>query len=294
MIDFSLAVMASGTLGLTCIKHIHTLKKINFIFTDRKSEAIIQYATLHGIPFFAGNPRNNKAALFLQDRKTDVILSVNYLYIIEKDLIQFPSMYAINIHGSLLPKYRGRTPHVWSIINNEKETGITAHLISEACDEGDIIYQEKVTIEPDATGADLLNEFSGRYPAIIEKLFDLIETDRLTPVKQDSSKATYFGKRGPEEGEIDWNWQKERLYNWIRALASPYPGAFTFYKGNKIVVNKIEFIDYAFEFSQKNGEILEGGSHPLIKTSNGVVKLVAIQSEESIIFHKGDLIHAKY
>ena len=95
------------------------------MFTDTRSKEIVNFCIKNYIPYFIGNPRNDKAVDFIKKFPTDVILSINYLFIINSDLIKLPRKYAINFHGSLLPKYRGRTPHIWSIINNEKETNVS-------------------------------------------------------------------------------------------------------------------------------------------------------------------------
>ena len=229
MTKFNYGILVSGTLGLSCLEFINNITRVCYVLTDTRSIEIVNFCVLKNIPYFIGNPRNDKAVDFIKIYSTDVILSINYLFIINSDLIRLPRKYAINFHGSLLPKYRGRTPHVWSIINNEKETGITAHRITEECDKGEIIHQEKIQILQDTTGGNILEQFINLYPIIIQKVINMIENEQVVFVEQDETKATWFGKRTPEDGEINWNWQKERIYNWVRAQSSPYPGAFSFY-----------------------------------------------------------------
>src|SRR5690606_33504394 len=100
-----------------------------------------------------------------------------YLFIIDKKIIDLATSIAFNIHGSLLPKYRGRTPHVWSIINNEKFTGITAHIIDEGCDTGDIIEQVKIKISKSDTGASLLEKYNLLYLPLIRSVLEKIQTN---------------------------------------------------------------------------------------------------------------------
>lgn len=264
------------------------------MLTDTRSKEIVNFCIKNNIPYFIGNPRNDKAVDFIKKYPTDVILSINYLFIISSDLIRLPGKYAINFHGSLLPKYRGRTPHVWSIINNEKETGITAHRITEECDKGEIVHQEKIQIFPDTTGGNILEQFINLYPIIIQKVISMIENDQVVLVEQDETKATWFGKRTPEDGEINWNWQKERIYNWVRAQSSPYPGAFSFYNKIKIIIHKIEFSEIGFDFKQENGTILQGGNQPIIKTPNGAVKLLVIETDRMIEFIKDEKLHERH
>jgi len=284
----------SGALGLKCLDFVYNFSRVSFVLTDKKSLAIVEYCVKNNIPHFIGNPRNGKVFVFIKDYAVDVILSINYLFIIDSDLIRFPRKYAINFHGSLLPKYRGRTPHIWSIINNEKETGITAHVITEECDKGNIVYQEKIQISPDTTGGHLLEQFIKLYPIIIKKVVSMIENDQIILVEQDETMATWFGKRTPEDGEINWNWQKERIYNWVRALSSPYPGAFTYYNNSKVIIHKIEYSEMGFDFKQENGTILNGGSQPIIKTPNGAVKLSTIETAITTIFNKEEKLDERH
>jgi methionyl-tRNA formyltransferase len=291
---FNYGILVSGALGLKCLDFLYNFSRVSFVLTDTKSLSIVEYCIKNNIPHFIGNPRNGKGLVFIKDYVVDVILSINYLFIIDSDLIRSARKYAINFHGSLLPKYRGRTPHVWSIINNEKETGITAHVITEECDKGGIVYQEKIQISPDTTGGILSEHFFTLYPLIIKKVVSMIENDQIVLVEQDETMATWFGKRTPEDGEINWNWQKERIYNWVRAQSNPYPGAFTYYKNSKVIIHKIEYSDMGFNFEQENGTILLGGSRPIIKTPNGAVKLATIETPTSIIFNKDEKLHERH
>ena len=294
MTKFSYGLLVSGSLGLKCLEFINSNRLISFVLTDKSSIEIINYCINKNIPYFSGNPRNGKAFNFIKNYPIDVILSINYLFVINSDIIEFPRKYAINFHGSLLPKYRGRTPHVWSIINNERETGITAHIITEECDKGNILHQEKLSILPDTTGGNLLQQFSTLYPLIIQKVISMIENEKVVLIEQDETKATWFGKRTPQDGQINWNWQKERIYNWVRAQSYPYPGAFTFYNNIKIVIQKIEFSEIGFDFNQENGTILNGGNQPIIKTPNGAVKLLEIETEKIVEFKKDNILHERH
>lgn len=279
-------VLVSGNLGLIVLTYL--IKKVNveIIFTDTKSKEIINLAEELKIPCFIGNPRKstNQVNNFIKNVTVDILLSVNYLFIIEENIIQLPRLYAINIHGSLLPKYRGRTPHVWAIINGEKETGITAHIIDKECDNGDIINQLVVPIDDNMTGADILKIFEQKYLLLIDSLFNELKNNSIKKKPQEKEKATYFGKRSPEDGLIDWNWQKERIKNWVRAQAFPYPGAFTFFNGMKVIIDKIEFTDLGFSYDIPNGTILKCEEVPYVKTPNGVIKTSSIRNVKCDLF----------
>ena len=285
-------VLASGSLGASCLEKIHHARKISFVCCDKKSRLIIDYCNTQGLPLYIGNPRGEQIKDFIKDKKTDVIICVNYLFIINQIILEHPRKYAINFHGSLLPKYRGRTPHVWAIINNERYTGITGHLMTEHCDEGDIIYQEKIEISEEATGAELLNLFTTRYPAIIEEVIQSIESDKIILIGQDDTKATFFEKRSPDQGKINWSWQKERIRNWIRAQARPYPGAFTFYRDCKVVVHKAVYDEIGFHQNDVNGKIINvSGNEVVVKTPNGALRLIEIEVNNNISFKIGEIFH---
>lgn len=277
-----IGILCSGELGLNTLKHLAQEFKPQFIFTDKNSDGIIEFARKNEIPIFIGSPRKNDPSSFLQQFKTDVIFSINYLFIVEDNILNHPKLYAINLHGSLLPKYRGRTPHVWAIINGEKETGITAHIMEEGCDTGDIVLQEVIQIGINYTGADILKEFKTIYPKMIFKLITQIKNNQLKRIKQDNSKATYFGKRTPIDGQINWNWHKERIYNWIRAQAYPYPGAYTVLKDQTITIDQVNFSELGYENDMPNGLILKTDPTILVKTPNGVIELNKVRNNFKI------------
>jgi methionyl-tRNA formyltransferase len=273
-----IGVLCSGNLGFDCLKKIHSEKAINCVLTDKKSQNIINFCQNLDIPLFVGNPRDGKGFDFMKNIQLDLVLSINYLFLIDNDIINYLNNNIVNIHGSLLPKYRGRTPHVWAIINNEVKTGITAHFIDENCDTGDIIEQIEIPIDYDFTGQDLLNVFNLYYYELLKKVIVKFESKKISRIKQNHTLATYFSKRTPEDGLINWNWQKEQIYNWVRALSYPYPGAFSFYNGEKIIIDKVKFCNFGFSDNQINGTILNLENNPIIKTPNGAIELITIRN----------------
>lgn len=274
--------LASGALGLSNLKSCEEYFRPSFIATDIGSIELCNYATEQGIPLFKENPREGRLSAFLSGSRYDLILSVNYLYLIEPDIFS-ASDYIINFHGSLLPKYRGRTPHVWAIINNEKKTGITAHFIDANCDTGNIIFQKEIEIEDEDTGASILRKYEKCYPEMVVKIIKDVRDKCISSYVQDETRATYFGKRTPDDGEINWNWHKERIRNWVRAQSFPYPGAYTWIDNEKIILDHISFSDCGFDYSNPNGLVLEVSPEVLVKTPNGVVKLDGVRINENKI-----------
>ena len=216
-----------------------------------------------------------------------MIISINYLFLIDKEIIDIAKILAFNIHGSLLPRYRGRSPHVWAIINNEIKTGITAHKIEEGCDTGPIISQIKLKINNNDTGGDLLSKFNLEYPRIIFETLEKIKNKTISFEEQNSSISTFFEKRNLSDGLIIWGWWKERIYNWVRAQSCPYSGAFSYYENKKIIIDEITFVDEGYHNNFENGLIVKVLNNiPYIKTPNGIIKITKIRNKESIIFKK--------
>jgi methionyl-tRNA formyltransferase len=278
----NLGVLVGGNLGLTVLKHLFQSHNIKFVLTDKKSFLIIEFCKTNDIEIFIGNPRTRSASIFFLNFKIEVLISINYLFLIERDLIELPSKIAFNIHGSLLPKYRGRTPHVWAIINNENQTGITAHIIDENCDAGDIISQIKIPINKRDTGADILIKYKLEYYNLVKEVLEKLKKGKLELTKQDENFATYFGKRTAEDGKINWNWKKERIVNWIRAQAFPYPGAFSHVKDQKIVIDEVEEVILEVSDKIKSGIILAVVPNIIVNTSNGALKLTKLREKYNV------------
>jgi methionyl-tRNA formyltransferase len=281
----NLALFVSGGLGFRVLDHLKESKhSIKCVYTDSNSNEIIDISKDNHMPIFTGNPRNERALRFIDAYAIDIILSVNYLFLIERSLFSKAEL-AVNIHGSLLPKYRGRTPHVWAIINNESKTGVTAHLIDDGCDTGDIVKQKEVIINNNDTGADILEKFNKLYVPLVDEILTDFERGSITLLSQNNKNATFFGKRTPDDGRINWGWQKERIRNWVRAQAYPYPGAFTYSEGlfKKVIIDEVVFSDIGFNETDRNGLIVS--LNPIcVKTPNGVLELRNIRNLESLSF----------
>ena len=203
--------------------------------------------------------------------KPDLMISINYRYIIPKEIFTL-AKYAINLHGSLLPKYRGRTPHVWSIINGEKEAGITGHLIDENVDTGDIITQIVIPIEGNDTGYSLLKKYEDKYPIVLmDSINKLINGEKL--IRQDENLATYYGKRTPSMGYIDFRKSASEVVNFVRSQAEPYPGAYYYLSdGKKIIINRITNSNIS-DFDSPIGIIKEVDKNYYVRCNDNVLRI---------------------
>ena len=280
----NLCVMVSGGLGLKALAHlIEKNDQVVCVFTDNGSHSIIDLCEERNIPCFKGNPRNGKGRSFVEEYDVEVLASINYLFLIEKDLIEYPKGLAFNIHGSLLPKYRGRTPHVWAIINGETKTGITAHRIDADCDTGDIIRQIEVPIEQNDTGAVILRKFEELYIPMIDTVLDSYRKDSITFRKQNETEATCFGKRTPDSGQIKWEWPQEQIRNWVRAQANPYPGAFTWLDAQKITIDRVEKSTFIPKDGGAIGQLYKLDDGWYVKCQDGAIHLSEVRTNEELL-----------
>ncbi len=156
----------------------------------------------------------------------EMIFSCYYRHLIAEEILRLPKRGAYNLHGSLLPAYRGRCPVNWVLVNGETETGVTLHHMVRKADAGDIVGQRVVPIERTDTAVTLYRKLCGAAGGLLDELLPLMKEGKAPAVPQDITKASYFGGRRPEDGRIDWRWPAERIYNLVRAVTEPYPGAF--------------------------------------------------------------------
>jgi methionyl-tRNA formyltransferase len=166
----------------------------------------------------------------------DLILSFYYRNMIHEEILKIPRLGAFNMHGSLLPKYRGRVPINWAILRGERMTGVTLHHMVKRADTGDIVDQEAIPIGPDDTAQEVFNKCVVAARLVLLRQIEALTTGTALRRAQDESQATYFGARKPEDGQIDWTQSAGDIYNLIRAVTQPYPGAFTRVEGKKLFI----------------------------------------------------------
>jgi len=207
----------------------------------------------------------------------DIIVVVAFGQILPKNLLELPRIGAINIHASLLPKYRGPAPIQWAIINGEKETGVTTMFMDEGLDTGDILLSSKVKITPDDTSATLHDRLSVLGGDLLIKTLSALGTDDITPTPQDHTRATYSRLLKKKDGHINWQKPAESLDSFIRGM-TPWPGAFTNHgeKRLKIFSAKPIYTD----IHDKPGTVVKGFPDELrVATGKGALSIKEIQAE---------------
>lgn len=170
----------------------------------------------------------------IKNLKPDVIVVVAYGKILPKEILNIPKYGCINVHGSLLPKYRGAAPIQWSIINGEKVTGVTTMFMDEGLDTGDILLKKEIEILEDDTSESLFKRMSYIGADLLVETIKLLENGSLNRVKQDESLASYTSIIKKSDGKIDWNKSSKEIFNLIRGM-NPWPVTYTYIKKNRLL-----------------------------------------------------------
>lgn len=237
-------------------------------------------ALRHGIPVLQPQRlRNPEAVAELAEYKPDLIVTAAYGQILPKSVLDMPPLGCLNVHGSLLPAYRGGAPIQRSIINGEKVTGITLMYMAEGLDTGDMIARVEVPIEDDDTAGTMFDKLSLAGARLLKEQLPTLVQGKVAAEPQDESKATYAPNLTREDEKIDWTKTSRQIYDQIRGLV-PYSGGFTLWDGDVFKVwacAKPEKSDQG-KGDAEPGTVLEvGESGIVVKTGDGVLTLLTVQ-----------------
>lgn len=205
--------------------------------------------------------------------KPDLILSVYYRHMIGTKILALPPLGAFNMHGSLLPKYRGRAPINWAVLHGENRIGMTLHRMVKAPDAGAIVDQDSVAIGPRDNAEIAFRKVLPCAKRVLARQIAALLSGTAKETPQDDSQATYFGGRKPEDGRINWTQTSRQIFNLIRAVTDPYPGAFVDISGSRLMVWWAEPVSVATVNRRgQPGEVLS--LDPLvIGTADGSIEL---------------------
>lgn len=216
------------------------------IFTHQDSpgeklffDSVARLAAEHGIPVYAPDDVNHPLWVDrIRKLSPDVIFSFYYRKLLCDTILQIPAVGAFNLHGSLLPVYRGRSPLNWVLENGEKETGVTLHRMVSRADAGNIVIQHPVTIDDDDNALKLHLKLCNAAQTLLRDILPAIRKGTFSETVQDESQASCFGRRTPEDGRLIWERPARQLYNLVRAISDPWPGAFAFAGTQKFMIWK--------------------------------------------------------
>ena len=278
----SIALFAYSEVGSACLEHlIRDGANVAVVYThedDPQEEiwfrSVKEMAQKNSIEVRTPTKIEQDEIDFLRQLRPELIFSFYYRAMIPKEVLEIPKLGAYNMHGSLLPKYRGRACVNWAVINGEKETGATLHVMTEFADRGDIVAQKSVPIALEDTAYDVFLKITDASKSILASCLPSLERGTAERFPQDESKATKFGRRRPEDGEIDWDKPASAIYNLVRALTHPFPGAFTTWDGKKVFIWKA----IPDEGESEPGKIISE-SPMLVGTGRGLLRILRIQTK---------------
>jgi UDP-4-amino-4-deoxy-L-arabinose formyltransferase/UDP-glucuronic acid dehydrogenase (UDP-4-keto-hexauronic acid decarboxylating) len=199
--------------------------------------SVAELARHHELPLhLSPNLDDDEGYRFAQECRPELILSFYYRALIPQALLDIPTHGAFNMHGSLLPLYRGRAPINWAILEGARETGVTLHEMVARADAGAIVGQQRISIDPADDAASLTEKATVVAVDLLGRQLPQIVSGDLVRRPQRLDEGFYRGGRSPEDGRIDWSWSAERVHNLVRALTRPWPGAFSYRGDQKLTI----------------------------------------------------------
>lgn len=236
-----------------------------------------ELALQHNIEVFQPKTlRTAEAVETVRGLNPDVIVVVAYGKLLPKDILDIPCLGCINVHASLLPKYRGAAPIQWSVINGDKVTGITTMYMAEGLDTGDMLLTEQTEIGPDETSGELHDRLSLMGADLIVKTLQAVENGTAKRIPQTEDGTCYASMLTKELSRIDWNQRADIVHNLIRGL-SPWPTASTVYHDKLLKVHRSKVVK---NFSWQAGEIAQAGGSFIVCCGEGTaIELVEVQYE---------------
>jgi methionyl-tRNA formyltransferase len=279
-------VFAYHEVGYACMSELLKLgAPIAALFThdDNPAEEIWwrpcrELARRHEIAVFMADSFDELWRARIAAMQPSILYSFFYRSLLPEEVLKIAPLGSFNLHTSLLPKYRGRSPVNWMIVNGEREAGVTLHHMTARADAGDIVAQRAVEIAEDDTALTLYRKLVPLGAALIREYHPLIVAGLAPRKVQDLRAGSYYGRRRPEDGRIDWNWPARRIFNLVRGVTHPYPGAFGFIGGRKLTV-------WEARVAQEKGKWAESGC--IIRALGDAVEVAA--GEGSLLILRGQL-----
>lgn len=281
--------MGNHTVGVIVLNELLKTTDVAavFAYSDHHEDGTLylsvkETAKKSGVPVFQFGKRQyqyGEVKKVISEIIPDLIVVADYKYLLKREIIEIPKIGCINFHPSLLPKYRGGAPVNWAIIKGENKCGLSVHYIDEGLDTGDIIIQEEIDILFEDTVKDIHDKLFPLYADCTNRVIELFKRGNPPRYKQDHFKATIFPRRVPEDGLIDWSRTTKDIYNFIRAITYPYPGAFSFIRGKKYLIWSSMFADEHKMIYKESvpGEICYVGRTGIgVRTGDGIIQITKI------------------
>ncbi|MBK0091332.1 MULTISPECIES: bifunctional UDP-4-amino-4-deoxy-L-arabinose formyltransferase/UDP-glucuronic acid oxidase ArnA [Erwiniaceae] len=281
-----------GCAGITAL--LNAGFEISAIFTHADSAnenhffgSVARLAAEQGIPVYAPEDANHPLWVDrIKSMAPDYIFSFYYRNLLNDSILSSARLGAFNLHGSLLPKYRGRAPLNWALVNGETETGVTLHRMVKRADAGDIVAQQRVAIEEQDNALTLHRKLTTSASQLLEQALPAMKRGEIVAIPQDHTQATVVGRRTPEDGRILWEQSAQSINNLVRAVTDPWPGAFAFAGTVKFVVWKGRV--HADAAKAKPGTVISVEPF-LIACGEGALEVVTGQSDNGVYMNGSQL-----
>ena len=253
-------VFAYHDVGVRCLKTLVSAGvEIPLVVTvsDDPNESrwfgsVAATAAEYGLSVITPDDANVSAVVkAVSEVRPDFLFSFYYRSLLKGPLLNTAARGALNMHGSMLPRYRGRAPVNWAILHGERETGATLHYMVDRADAGDIVDQLAVPILQDDDAREVFNKVTVAAETVLARTLPLLLTGRERRTPQTVVPGSYFGRRRPQDGRIDWSRPAVEIHNLVRAVAPPFPGAFAEVDGQRWSINKTRLVKRAIAPSQR-------------------------------------------
>lgn len=242
--------------------------------------SVAELARRHGIPVMTPDgPKDPELAARVSSLSPDFLFSFYYRRLIPTALLRAARRGALNMHGSLLPKYRGRAPINWAILKGETETGATLHYMESRADAGPVVGREAVPILPDDTALEVFGKVTAAAGTLLDRALPALIDGSAVAVPQIEADATTFPGRRPEDGRIDWSGTAASVHNLVRAVAPPYPGAFTSLRGETVGIHRTRVETTAPHRARPRHLYGDGGHCYAVCGDGGTVRLLAASAD---------------
>jgi len=240
-----IAVFAYSDTGHACLRLLlERGEDVVFVATHRDPPgetlwfpSVAELAREHGLePAYVEDPSAPDAVAAVRAAAPELLFSFYYRSVLPPEVLAIPRLGAYNVHGSLLPKFRGRAPVNWAVLKGETSTGATLHAMTPRVDTGPIVDREAVPIGPDDTALEVQRRVTEAAVAVLARRIDELKAGTVGTSPQPEELATRFGRRRPEDGRIDWSRPAKEIHDLVRAVTHPFPGAYTDLFGEKTYV----------------------------------------------------------
>jgi len=283
-----IAVFAYSDTGHACLKLLLDRgENIVLVATHRDAAderrwfpSVAELSRARGLePLVMENPLDPQAVARLRAAAPDLVFSFYYRRLLPEEMLAAPRLGAYNMHGSLLPKFRGRAPVNWAVLKGETRTGATLHVMTPRADTGAIVDQEAVPIGPEDTAFQVQQRVTAAAVAVLARRIEELKAGTATTRPQDEAAATRFGKRRPEDGRIDWSRPAKEVHDLVRAVAHPYPGAFTDLFGGRTFVWRTRLPGLAAHDTFPGQVRAEGGRLHVACGDDRYVEILSVQPD---------------